>query len=61
MKYVYKGLFVAGVVFAFEVLLLGACGSLTLGQALWDVLGGFLVAFVGVAGLHDLKERKEEE
>ena len=36
------------------------CGDLSFGQAVWNALGGFLIALVGFAGLKDLDESEKE-
>ena len=59
MKYLYTFCLVAGLVFTYLIAGGCDCGSITFGQFVWYSIGGLLLAFVGWAGLRDLKEKAE--
>ena len=60
MKYIYGLCLVVGILLVIGTAGASDCGGLSFGKAMWDALGGFLVALVGFAGLRDLEERKDE-
>lgn len=56
MKYVYGFCFVIGLLLTIGFAGGSDCEVLTLGQAVWYILGSMLVSFVGWAGLRSLEK-----
>lgn len=60
MKYIYGLCFAVGILLIIGIAGASDCGDLSFGKAMWNALGGFLIALVGFAGLRDLEGRKDE-
>ncbi len=60
MKYIYGLCLAIGFLLVIGCAGASDCGDLSFGQAVWNALGGFLIALVGFAGLKDLDESEKE-